>query len=672
MLLKDYKYYFLPLAILKCSIFCNAQITPANIVYLQNFGQGTSDPNIVGPPISKGFTDFTYSNLVCPPAGSYSLVWATPPPDQSCFGGKWMFLTHDHDHEMNPLLDFGMMMLVNDTSSSSNRIVYVDTVNKNFCYDVTYKFSFSVINIDVITQCTYGPDFPVFEFRIEDDSGQLIKKDTTRPGVAASTAKKFSTYGFDFTIPNGVTTLVPKLTLLQGTYWCEEDFAVDDIMITTNGPKVNIAFDNEPGTVVKSVCFQQNETVSITGNMDAFYQNPALQWQQSIDSGITWTDIPGATTANYSRQFSTPDSFLFRLSGAEVVNIGNPNCRVVSKNLRVEVDGIPTNISATNNSPVCTGDDLIFNASGGASYIWTGPNGFSDNIQFSHIYSPALKDSGRYYVEITTLGGCITRDSTYVTMTGTDVYASPDTSICKGDSVQLKTSAGVTYSWVPVYGISNPSINDPMVKPDATTVYSATVTDSHGCSDTANVLIKVLNSTAVKAGISGSDFLCRPYDSASFKNISAGNITKWSWNFDNGQKDSTSTPSIQYYSIPDNEDGYVVRLAIADSSGCADTAYHTLKVVNNCYIAVPSAFTPNGDGLNDYLCPLNAYEATNLIFRVYNRYGQLIFETRDWTKKWDGTMKGIKQASDVYVWILEYIDVKGKKVFQKGTSVLIR
>ena len=210
MLLKDYKYYFLLIVILKCSIFCNAQITPANIVYIQNFGQGTSEPNIVGPPISRGFTDFTYSNSVCSPAGSYSLVWATPRPAQSCFGREWIFLTHDH--EMNPLLDFGMMMLVNDTSSPINRIVYVDTVTKNFCADVNYHFSFSAINIDNRAQCTYGDDNPVFEFRIEDGNGQLIKKDTTRPGVPYAAAKFFHSYGFDFTIPNGVTTLVPKVT----------------------------------------------------------------------------------------------------------------------------------------------------------------------------------------------------------------------------------------------------------------------------------------------------------------------------------------------------------------------------------------------------------------------------------------------------------------------------
>ena len=59
MLLKRYKYYFFILVFVKCSINCKAQIFPSNIVWQQNFGKGTSDPNVVGPPIATGHTDFT-------------------------------------------------------------------------------------------------------------------------------------------------------------------------------------------------------------------------------------------------------------------------------------------------------------------------------------------------------------------------------------------------------------------------------------------------------------------------------------------------------------------------------------------------------------------------------------------------------------------------------------
>ena len=88
---------------------------------------------------------------------------------------------------------------------------------------------------------------------------------------------------------------------------------------------------------------------------------------------------------------------------------------------------------------------------------------------------------------------------------------------------------------------------------------------------------------------------------------------------------------------------------------------------------MPNAFTPNGDGINDFLYPLNAYKAENLIFRVYNRYGQLVFETRDWTKKWDGTIHGKEQGTGTYVWTLQFTDTEsGKKFSLKGTSTLIR
>ena len=88
---------------------------------------------------------------------------------------------------------------------------------------------------------------------------------------------------------------------------------------------------------------------------------------------------------------------------------------------------------------------------------------------------------------------------------------------------------------------------------------------------------------------------------------------------------------------------------------------------------MPSAFTPNGDGINDYLYPLNAYKAAGLEFRVYNRYGQLVFQTTDWTRRWDGTVGGARAPVGTYVWTLRYTNTEtGAKVVQKGTSMLIR
>jgi gliding motility-associated-like protein len=77
--------------------------------------------------------------------------------------------------------------------------------------------------------------------------------------------------------------------------------------------------------------------------------------------------------------------------------------------------------------------------------------------------------------------------------------------------------------------------------------------------------------------------------------------------------------------------------------------------------------------LNDFLYPLNAYKASNLSFRVFNRLGGIVFETTSFGAKWDGNFGGKNQPSGTYVWILEYTDKEsGRKFSLNGTTVLIR
>jgi gliding motility-associated-like protein len=640
-------------------------------IYNQTFGEGNADPNTIGPQLnSKIKTDFTYSNELCPPPGSYTIERRMNV--KGCFNGEWIDLSQDHGST-----DYGMYMLFNNNSIAGNRLIYKDTtLKKNLCQGTIYNFSVAIINTDMPSGCQPVPNFPAFELRLEDDAGNLIQKDTTKGIQYASPPPfgyKFGAYGFNFLMPANVDRFVIKITLLHEKYDCGEDFAIDDIVISPYGPKAKINFTNQdPNIIVQSVCYQDNKTISMSGSMDPYYVNPALQWQQSIDSGLTWTDIPGATGNTYSAVFSMPDTFLFRLSGADASKIDNPNCRIISNHIKVDVDGLPTGFTITNNSPVCAGQDLQFDGNGGASYIWNGPNNFFDNIQAPHIPNVSVADSGTYYVQVISLGGCTANTNTHVTILGTDVYAGPDTAVCNGNAITLQASAGSGYMWSPSDGLSNNTIQNPKAQPTTTTTYTVDVTTSDGCSDTAKATIKVLNNVPVKAIFSGTQYLCKPTDTATFTDMSTGNISSWLWNFGNGQTSIEQNPPSEFYFLSDNNSTYTVSLKIADTSGCTDSAYHILKVEGNCYIAVPSAFTPNGDGLNDYLYPLNAYKATNLIFRVYNRFGELIFITRDWTKKWDGTKNSMQQPAATYIWMLDYNDAANKKISLRGTTVLIR
>ncbi|ACU60383.1 gliding motility-associated C-terminal domain-containing protein [Chitinophaga pinensis] len=164
-----------------------------------------------------------------------------------------------------------------------------------------------------------------------------------------------------------------------------------------------------------------------------------------------------------------------------------------------------------------------------------------------------------------------------------------------------------------------------------------------------------------------------PMDVVSPKNESFGNIVSYLWDYGNGITSIDATPLPQTYYPTRKEQDYRIRLIVLDAQNCLDTTDHVIKAVTSCYIDVPTAFSPNNDGKNDFLYPLSAYKATDLDFSVYNRVGQLVFHSTNWTQKWDGTVKGLPADIGTYVWMLRYtITDTGKKVFKKGTTVLLR
>jgi FOG: PKD repeat len=190
------------------------------------------------------------------------------------------------------------------------------------------------------------------------------------------------------------------------------------------------------------------------------------------------------------------------------------------------------------------------------------------------------------------------------------------------------------------------------------------------CSDTVSQSVELDN--ALKAGFLSPGEVC-PKKEIAFQNVSSGNVVAYYWDFGDGTTSNLETPPDHLF--PDTWAGktYDVSLAVRNSLGCYDTAVRQILKMQSCYLTVPNAFTPNGDGINDYLYPLNAFSATDLDFQVYNRYGQLVFETHDWTRKWDGTVSGVAQEFGTYIWVLKYTDIiSGKKFLLRGTSVLIR
>ena len=202
--------------------------------------------------------------------------------------------------------------------------------------------------------------------------------------------------------------------------------------------------------------------------------------------------------------------------------------------------------------------------------------------------------------------------------------------------------------------------------------YNVKLTVSNGvCTNTFSQVVKI--SEEFKAAFESPSIIC-PGDSVHLVNKSNGNIDTWKWSFGNGVTSNLQTPTGHHYTDNGRETFYTIRLIASNVIlGCSDTITHVVRALNNCYIAVPSAFTPNGDGKNDYLYPLNALKADNLQFSVYNRIGQLVFATKNWTTKWDGKINGAPQNTGVYAWVLSFTHHDtGEKIFMKGTTLLLR
>jgi len=225
------------------------------------------------------------------------------------------------------------------------------------------------------------------------------------------------------------------------------------------------------------------------------------------------------------------------------------------------------------------------------------------------------------------------------------------------------------YQWIFSNGsstIQNPNQPYTDFSPQQTTL----IVSNGFCADTASATIEFNN--YMKADFEVTSLVC-PDDPAVFQNHSTGQIVGWIWEFGNGDGSTLETPLPYTFPIYTNSYESLITLIAINNYGCRDTAKQVVKVVNNCRIEVPSAFTPNSDGLNDFLYPLNAYKSRDLSFAVYNRFGQQVFFTRNWQMKWDGNFKGQQADPGTYVWYLQYIDTDtGRQVRRKGTTLLIR
>ena len=374
----------------------------------------------------------------------------------------------------------------------------------------------------------------------------------------------------------------------------------------------------------------------------------------SIDGGVNWQN---SGTYNVA-----PGTYTIKVKDAL-------NCTFTANT----VVGLTNDLSFTpqTDAVICESRSTQLNAvSNGLQYDWIPATGLSAVNIFNPIASPVTTTQ---YIVTITLGRCVKRDTVMVRVNAAPIPdAGPDQIICYGQSTRLQGTGGTVYQWNPATYLNNPSLPNAISTPDKDIFYVFSVlSDANGCAalttDTVRIHvtppIQVLTFPADTIGYPGDQFplLAVPNDP---------DVTFYTWTPSVGLSNAlVPNPTVTIGAIGSDVRYKVVASTIA---GCKGQAYVNVRVYKGPDIYVPTGFTPNGDGKNDKFTPFPVGMKSYNYFRVFNRWGQIVFQTRKMNEGWDGTIGGQLQPEGIYIWMIEGLTKDDRVITKKGSIMLIK
>ena len=430
------------------------------------------------------------------------------------------------------------------------------------------------------------------------------------------------------TISNGISTCVDSVTISVGVL-DTSIIALDPLQVCSN-----------------------NGSVRMRAGVAASYK-----W---LKDGVV---IPGATASIHTA---------LQTGNYRVVVANSVGCTDTSRSLSVSINPLPVgSIQTPVTNIICDGSSIVLTASGGDTYQWK-LNGA--NIQGAIDSSYAAKAAGVYTVTLINRANCSALATGNITLSlisrPTVAYSyvnnCVNVPVSFTNTSDVSKSGIVTYAWT--FGNGNRStLASPVnqIYPTVGNYNIKLVVTPAACPTLYDSLIKVINVVAPPPGIR--------YPSMNvLKNVAttlqARNIgTTFTWNPVVGLSNGTISNPVFSFNV-----GADYQINIVNTAGCKIVDSILIRVFDKYSVFVPKAFSPDGNGVNDLLRPILVGIKEVRSFRVYSRWGNLLYQTKAVTLGWDGTYNGQLMPTDTYTWVFEGIDLDNKPVILSGKTTLIR
>lgn len=399
----------------------------------------------------------------------------------------------------------------------------------------------------------------------------------------------------------------------------------------------------------------------------------SINTDATCDGGNNGTINITATGGNSSYQYALDGG---SYQSSNIFNVGPGNYTVqVRDNLGCSTSftttiGLNFNLYLTPmaDPTICEGSSvLLLPVSNATVYNWSPAAGLNNPNIATPTANPV--DTTLYYLTVV-LGRCTLYDTIRLNVNKAPLPdAGPDAEICYGQSHTLQGTGGVVYTWSPAIYLNTTSGANPVSTPSLSTSYYLNVEDHHGCRSLIADSVRIDVKREMTVQTFPFDTIVAPGEIFQLQAVANG--INYTWSPATGLSDAgIANPYVTSGSSVG--DVMLYQVSVVDNEGCRGEGYVRIKIHLGPAIYVPTAFTPNGDGKNDRFTPQPVGIRSYNYFRVFNRWGQVLFSSRQLHQGWDGTFNGQAQPAGTYVWMIEGVTNDNKVITKKGTVTLIR